>query len=498
MKLSALLADLAVAAPAADPGIRGLAYDSRRVGPGDAFVAIPGTHTDGHRYVDEAIRRGAVVVFTEHPVAVHGALEIRLPDTRRGLARLSAAYYRHPSRELALVGVTGTDGKTTTCILLHRVLQEAGWKAGALSTVDQRIDEEIRPNRSRQTTPESLEIQAALRAFRDRGLDAAILEASSHALALERVAACEFDVGVWTNLAHEHLDFHHTFEAYREAKARLFEMVATAPPKASAIPKCAVLNRDDPSFDAFRKIPVPRVLTYGEMLAADVQARDVEATAAGLRFTLQAPGAVFPVRLRLAGRWNVLNALAAASAALALGAPPEAIQRGLERVDRIPGRMERVDAGQAFNVIIDYAHTPQSLEKVLRALRPLTIGRLGVVFGSAGERDREKRPWMGEIAARLADYAVFTNEDPREEDAHAILAEIAAGAQACGKREGSDFVRIADRTEAIQHAVRWAEAQDTLLLAGKGHEHSIIVGRREVPYDERATVEAALRQHVGA
>jgi len=498
VKLSALLAELQPAppAPSADPEITGLAYDSRRVQPSYAFVAIAGAHTDGHLHVAEALRNGAVALFVERPVDAGPSAAVRVGDTRHALALLAAAFYRHPSRELTLVGVTGTDGKTTTAILIHSILQAGGFRAGALNTIDQRVGEQVRPNLSRQTTPESLEIQAELRALRERGFGAVVLETSSHALALDRVVGCDYDIAVLTNLAHEHLDFHGTFDAYREAKGRLFQMVARAPDK--GIAKCAVLNRDDPSFEYFRGLGPPRVLTFGEMLEADLMAREIVVEAGAPRFTLQVGTDRLPVRLRLMGSWNVLNALAAAGAGLALGVSLQAVRRGLERVDRVPGRMERVEAGQPFAVVIDYAHTPQSLEKVLRELRPLTQGRLCAVFGSAGERDREKRPWMGEIAARLADYAVFTNEDPREEDAEAILREIAAGAEACGRALSRDFVCIADRPAAIAHAVQWARPGDTLLLAGKGHESSILVGKTAVPYDERATVEATLRSVQGS
>jgi UDP-N-acetylmuramoyl-L-alanyl-D-glutamate--2,6-diaminopimelate ligase len=491
MKLSALLRALEPGLIVArDPEVTGLAYDSRRARPGYAFVAVAGAHTDGHRHVADAVARGAVAIVAQHPVETGGAVLVPVADTRAALALLAAAFYGHPSRELALVGVTGTDGKTTTTILLHSILQAAGWKAGALSTVDQRMGELVQRNRSRQTTPEALEIQEELATLRAAGARAAVLETSSHALVLERVRGCAFDVAILTNLSHEHLDFHQTFEAYRDAKLSLFAMLADSPDKGFG--KCAVLNRDDPAYDYFQARVPTRALTYGEVLDADLMARAVEEGPDSLRFELHGAGAAFPVQLRLAGRWNVMNALAAAAGALALGIPPEAIRQGLERLEHVPGRMERVDLGQPFRVMIDYAHTPQSLEKVLRALRPLTPGRLCALFGSAGERDRDKRPWMGEIAARLADYAVLTNEDPREEDPEAILAEIAAGALACGKVEGKDFVRIADRRKAIAHALRWAKPDDTILLAGKGHENCIIIGREAVPYDEREAVEAAL------
>jgi len=301
----------------------------------------------------------------------------------------------------------------------------------------------------------------------------------------------DYDVAVFTNIAHEHLDFHKTIEAYREAKAQLVDLTAVSTSK--GVEKTAVLNRDDPSYAYLVNRPIARRITYGIQLDADLKADRVDATPDGLRVEISTPLGPMTLRLKLNGRWNAANALAAAAAGMAVGLTLDEIRHGLESYEGVSGRMERVDLGQPFAVIIDYAHTPQSLEKVLRELRPITKGKLIAVFGSAGDRDREKRPWMGEIAARLSDYAVFTNEDPREEDPMTILAEIAAGAEEVGWTEGAQYARIEDRRQGIAHAVRKAGPGDTILLAGKGHERSILIGRGKQPWDERSAAEAAIR-----
>ena len=476
--------------PAANPVVHGVAYDSRRVQPGDVFVAVSGDHTDGHQHVAGALGAGAVAAIVERDVPGAGPLVV-VDDTRLVLALVAANLHGHPGRELRVVGVTGTDGKTTTTVLLHAILQHARPPAGAMTTVDHRLGGEVFGNQSRQTTLEAPEIQALLARMRDSEIGDVVLETSSHGLALHRVAGCEYDVAVFTNIAHEHLDFHGTLEAYQEAKASLIDITAGAADK--GILKTAVLNRDDPSFEFLEPRPIARRITYGRAPGSDLQLRAVEPHPGGLRLRARAPGGDLEVGLRLLGSWNAHNALAAAGGALALGVEPDTIVRGLESVEAVPGRMERVDAGQPFTVVVDYAHTPQSLEKVLRELRPITAGRLIVVFGSAGERDREKRPIMGEIAARNADHAVLTDEDPRDEDPWQVIAEVAAGAEAAGARDGLDFARIQDRREAIAYAIAMARPGDTVLLAGKGHEHSIIgPGLQASPWDERAEALAAL------
>ncbi len=477
-------------APPTDPEVTGLCYDSRRLKPGDCFVAIPGTHTDGHRYVETALRDGAVAAVVQRRAGTAWP-QVVVRDTRRALGLMSSTLYAHPSRDMIVIGVTGTDGKTTTTTMIHQMLLSAGRRVGSMSTVDIRLGDAVDPNDSRQTTLEALEVQEQMAHMRDRGLKYAVIETSSHGLALQRIVGVDYDVAVFTNVAHEHLDFHKTIEAYREAKAQLINLTAGSARK--GIDKTAVLNRDDPSYAYLVNRPIARQLTYGIQLSADLKADRVEATPDGLRMEASTPLGPLSLRLNLSGRWNAANALAAAAAGVAVGMTLDEIRRGLESYSGVSGRMERVDLGQPFAVIIDYAHTPQSLEKVLRELRPITRGKLIAVFGSAGDRDREKRPWMGEIAARLSDYAVFTNEDPREEDAMTILNEIAAGAEEVGWREGEQYVRIEDRRQGIAHAVRKASAGDTILLAGKGHERSILIGRGKEPWDERAAAEAAIR-----
>lgn len=491
VKLTQLLEGVRVVeAPPADPNVSGIAYDSRRLKAGDCFVAIPGTHTDGHRYVETALRDGAVAAVVQRRVGTAWP-QIVVEDTRRALALMSSAFFGHPSRAMTVIGVTGTDGKTTTTTMIQQMLQSAGRNTGSMSTVDIRVGDRVDLNTSRQTTLEALEIQEQLAQMRDAGIQTAVIETSSHGLALQRVLGIDYDIAVFTNIAHEHLDFHKTIEAYREAKASLIDLTANSAPK--GIIKTAVLNRDDPSYAYLSNRPIDRRITYGVQLDADLKASRVEATADGLSVEASTPLGALSLRLPLSGRWNAANALAAAAAGIAVGLTLEEIRDGLEHFSGVSGRMERVDLGQPFRVVIDYAHTPQSLEKVLRELRPITKGKLIAVFGSAGDRDREKRPWMGEIAARLSDYAVFTNEDPREEDAMAIINEIAAGAEEVGWSEGANYARVEDRRQGIAHAVRRARPGDTILLAGKGHERSILIGRGKEPWDERAAAEAAIR-----
>jgi UDP-N-acetylmuramoyl-L-alanyl-D-glutamate--2,6-diaminopimelate ligase len=397
-----------------------------------------------------------------------------------------------------VTGVTGTDGKSTTCLLLSAVLEAAGCRTGVLGTVVHKIGEEIVRNPTRMTTPKAHDVQALLARMVEAGVSHAIVETSSHALALDRVRGCDYDAAVLTNVTSEHLDFHGTREAYLAAKGRLFAMLGAGQPKglrgAGAGGPFAVLNRDDSSYEVYRPAIASRVLTYAVAdVGADVRAVAVEATAAGTSFRVEAPSGEAVVRSSLPGLFNVYNCLAALAFAEGMGIDLAMAGGALGRVEGVPGRMQRVVAGQPFEVIVDYAHTADSLHKVLSVLRPLTRGRLIAVFGSAGERDRQKRPLMGAVAARLADFFVLTDEDPRLEDSGAIIAEIAAGACAAGAREGQDFVRIADRREAIRAAVRAARPGDVVLLAGKGHETTIEAGGQGQPWDEAGVARALLR-----
>ncbi|WP_376793808.1 UDP-N-acetylmuramoyl-L-alanyl-D-glutamate--2,6-diaminopimelate ligase [Thermogemmatispora sp.] len=468
-----------------------LAYDSRRVEPGTLFIAVPGTHTDGRRFLAEAAARGAVAALGE---SLEGFASSPLPlpyievaEVRSALADLAAAFYDYPARQLWTIGVTGTDGKTTTCNLICTILESAGLPTGLMTTANFKIRGEEWENTTRQSTLEALEIQALLRRMLDAGVSYAVIEATSHGLELARVRGCEFDVGVVTNITSEHLDFHGTLENYRRAKARLFEMLDPDRHKALPTRAAAVLNRDDSSFAFLSPFCRAPVLDYAIERPASIQATQLELGADGTRFSVLFPDEVQPVPMmtRLAGRFNVSNCLAAIAVAYHLGLSPSQIAQGLARARSVSGRMEHVLAGQPFTVIVDYAHTPDSLQKVLATLRPLTPGRLLLVFGSAGERDLQKRPAMGTVAAQMTDFFVITDEDPREEDRLKILHEIAEGAKAAGKREGQDFLCIADRRTAIATALAAARPGDTVLLAGKGHEQSIIVGREKLPWNER-------------
>ena len=479
--------------------ITSLAYDSRKVTPGALFIAVPGSHTDGRAYLAEAAQRGARVAIGP---TLEGILApdqapplpyIVVRDVLSALADLACAFYDYPAQHLCTIGVTGTDGKTTTSNLIHTILREAGKRAGLMSTANFKLDGQEWENTTRQSTLEALEVQQLLRRMVDEGITHTVVEATSHGLELQRVRGCAFDVGVVTNITHEHLDFHKTLENYRRAKARLFEMLDPARTKGSGTRPAAILNRDDSSYEILRPYCRVPILDYGIHPSAAVRAVDVRLDASRTRFRAILPGAEVEIETQLVGQFNVSNCLAAIATASSQGIAPAVIARALATVAGVAGRMERIDEGQPFSVIVDYAHTPDSLAKVLATLRPLTAGKLLVVFGSAGERDVLKRPIMGQIAAQMTDFFVITDEDPREEDREKILREIARGSEEAGKREGRDFLCIADRSQAIATALARARAGDTILLAGKGHEQSIITGREKIPWDDRRVVREQLR-----
>ncbi|MBA2287438.1 MAG: UDP-N-acetylmuramoyl-L-alanyl-D-glutamate--2,6-diaminopimelate ligase [Ktedonobacteraceae bacterium] len=467
--------------------ITGLAYDSRQVPPGGLFVAVPGTHTDGRSFLADAARRGARAALGE-PLQDNTSLPllyIEVRDVRIALANLACAFYDYPTRKLCTIGVTGTDGKTTTSNLISIILETAGQRAGLMTTANFRLNGQAWENSSRQSTLEAPEVQQFLRRALDAGATHAVVETTSHGLELQRVRGCEFDVGVITNITSEHLDFHKTIERYRRAKARLFEMLDPTRRKDVATRPLAVLNRDDSSYEVLKPYCRVPILDYGLDLRAAVRAVDVDLHAASTRFRAILPDNEVAIETRLIGRFNVSNCLAAIATTYSQGVAVADIARGLAQVTGVSGRMEHIDEGQPFTVIVDYAHTAESLEKVIATLRPLTTGKIIAVFGSAGERDLQKRPVMGKIAAQMADFFVITDEDPREEDHEQILRAIATGAEAVGKREGRDFLCIADRTQAIASAFAHARSGDTVLLAGKGHEQSIIMGREKIPWDDR-------------
>jgi UDP-N-acetylmuramoyl-L-alanyl-D-glutamate--2,6-diaminopimelate ligase len=466
--------------------ITSLAYDSRLAKPGGLFVAVPGTHTDGRRYLADAALHGAVVALGPRVEATDLPLPyIEVDDVRVALANLACAFYHNPANQLCTIGVTGTDGKTTTCNLTSVLLDTAGKSNGLMTTANFKLHGQEWENTTRQSTLESLEIQQMLRRMVEIDVKYAVIEATSHGLELQRVRGCAFDIGVVTNITHEHLDFHGTIENYRRAKARLFEMLDPSRDKGLGIKPVAILNRDDVSYEILKPFCSVPVLDYGFDKSATIRATDVQLDASSTRFRVILPNAEISIETQLVGQFNVSNCLAAIATAYALGVSHADIASGLAGVTGVTGRMERIDVGQPFTVIVDYAHTPDSLEKVLKILRPLSTGKLFLVFGSAGERDIQKRPIMGQIAAQFADFFVITDEDPREENREQILREIAIGAETTGKIQGRDFLCIADRTQAIAAAFHRAQAKDTVLLAGKGHEQSIIIGREKIPWDDR-------------
>jgi UDP-N-acetylmuramoyl-L-alanyl-D-glutamate--2,6-diaminopimelate ligase len=477
---------------AAAVSIAGIASDSRDVAPGSLFVAIAGRRHDGHSHAAAAVAAGAAAVIAEHPPSPAlppGVPVILVNNSRVALSALAAGWHQHPSRTMTVAGVTGTDGKTTTATMIWAAWRAAGLHAGLISTVDFRDGDHVTANTTRLTTMEAVETQRRLATLRDSGCSHVVVETSSHALEMHRVDDVAYRVAVYTRITSEHLDVHGSREGYLAAKARLLSLVGE---RSDGV---AVLDRDDDfAYPRLLKIPVATVLTYSASGApADLVAEDVAANAQGVRLRARTPWGEAQLHLQLAGRFNAANALAALAAACSSGAPFDAAVAGIAGLERVHGRMEHVHAGQPFGVVIDYAHTAASLENVLTELRAATSGRLWVVFGSAGERDVEKRAAMGAVAGRLADVVVVTDEDPRGEDRVAICEQIAAGARSAGARPGDSLHVIPDRGEAVAFAVGGARPGDTVLLAGKGHESSIVTAAGSVPWDERTVVESALR-----
>ncbi|MBC7223491.1 MAG: UDP-N-acetylmuramoyl-L-alanyl-D-glutamate--2,6-diaminopimelate ligase [Anaerolineae bacterium] len=472
--------------------VAGFTEDSREVRPGFLFVAIPGVHVDGCRFVPDALARGAAAVVSQRePPAGVTIPWVVVPNARAALAHIAAAWYGHPGRQMRVVGVTGTDGKTTTATLIHAALDAAGWKAALITTVQAQFGAEAWDTGLHTTTPDAPDLQRLLAEVRDRGAEAVVLEVTSHGLAQHRVDGSEFDVAVLTNVTSEHLDYHGTWEEYRAAKGRLFQLLSRSVRK-PGVPKVAVLNRDDPSYDYFRAFAADAYWSYGFSPEADVRAEDVAVDRNGVRFLARTPLGEVEIRSPLPGRFNAHNLLAALAAALAQGIGPEDARRGLEAVRGVPGRMDRVDLGQPFDVVVDFAHTPNALARALETARAMTQGRVIVVFGCAGLRDWEKRPRMGAVAARLADLTVLTAEDPRTESLEAILEAIAAGCREAGGREGETFWRVPDRAEAIRKAMGLARPGDLVLITGKGHERSMCFGTEEVPWSDHEAARAAL------
>ena len=458
-------------------------YDSRAVRPGDIFVAVVGTVTDGHSYLSQAGRAGACVAIVEQPAAADAPLPcVRVESTRRALADIAAVLYSFPSSGLHITGVTGTDGKTTSTFLLSHVLAGLGRSTGLLSTVAFRFGDVWVDNDLRQSTLEAPEIQQALARMVQAGVTEAVVEATSHGLALDRVRGCAFDDALVTNITSEHLEFHGTRERYIAAKGLLLQAVQANSRRPG--PHFAAVNVDDEGSARLVVDAPVEIVSFGLGCEARVRAVEVECGPGGSSFTLTVDGRALPVRTPLSGLFNVYNCLGVLALLAGRGEDLEAAAGQMLSFAGVPGRMQRLDEGQPFTVVVDYAHTAASLEKVLTTLRPLTTGKLIVVFGSAGDRDHEKRSAMGAVAARLADISVLTDEDPRSEPSRGILEQIADGARSEGAREGIEYRVIPDRRDAIAWALSAAQAGDTVLLAGKGHEKNMFLAGGSVPWDE--------------
>jgi UDP-N-acetylmuramoyl-L-alanyl-D-glutamate--2,6-diaminopimelate ligase len=486
---------LRVGGTAGNVPVKAIAYDSRKVAAGSLFVALRGQRFDGAAFAAQAIARGAAAIVSESaPPPDVSVLWVAVKDARLALALLADAFYRHPSGDMQVVGITGTNGKTTTSYLLSAVFEAAGLRCGLLGTVVYRTGEqEVDATR---TTPEPPDVQQLLREMADTGCRACVMEVSSHALALRRVDGTRFAAGVFTNLTRDHLDFHGDMESYFLAKRRLFEMLPPGAP--------AVINVDDPRGQALLEA-VSRPITYALDRAADVRPGPLSFSLDGLAFRIETPGGPLGVRSRLLGRPSVYNILAAAATAVVLDLPTEAIERGLAGVQGVPGRFQVVsDPADAVTVVVDYAHTDDALRNLLETARPLAPQRLITVFGCGGDRDRTKRPLMGAVAARLSDLIVITSDNPRSENPAGIIEEIKRGIvpppdrPRGAEREGRTLPRtpaylaIVDRRAAINRAIELARAGDLVLIAGKGHEKYQVIGERVLPFDDAAVARDAL------
>ena len=488
MQLKILLAALPVREiiGPVDRAVESIAYDSRRVQRDGLFVALRGEKSDGHDFIGQAIEKGATVIVAERAEKNSRATCVVVDNTRSVMADLAARFYNFPARKLKLAGVTGTNGKTTTTFLIKHICEKAGMRTGLLGTVRYEIGERVLP--AARTTPESLDLQELLAQIRDAGCKAAALEVSSHALAQERVRDLEFDVAVFTNLTQDHLDFHGTMENYFEAKARLFEQLPRQEKKKKPV---AVINIDDRyGQKLIAKIDNKvSVVTFGTGIKADFRASNYRMEFGGTSYQLDARGKSYLVRVPLIGRFNVANSLAALAAANALGIALREAVLSLGKSPQVPGRLEMVPAKRQFQVFVDYAHTPDALLNVLKTLRELEPRKLIVVFGCGGNRDREKRPLMGQVVDQNADFAIITSDNPRKEDPDKIIADVEKGFR------GNHFEKVTDRAAAISRAIELAQPRDIVLIAGKGHENYQEFADHTVPFEDIQVARRAIESH---
>ncbi|SMD05935.1 UDP-N-acetylmuramoyl-L-alanyl-D-glutamate--2,6-diaminopimelate ligase [Sporomusa malonica] len=492
-QLAALLPD-AVTHGRLDREITAVAHDSRKVVPGTLFVCLAGVHVDGHDFIEDAIKRGAVAVLVEKDVTTYGDITImKVDNTRAAMQAVVPYFFDYPGYNLRMIGVTGTNGKTTTTYLIRSILRQAGYKVGLIGTIQTLIDDKALPVKN--TTPDVIELQSTLAEMVNSGMEYVVMEVSSHALALERVAGCEFDVGVFTNMTQDHLDFHQTFDNYIDAKAELFRRLSQPSSRKSG--KTAVINFDDSAGEIMANNSACSVISYGIKCSAVLTADSIDVEAAGSSFSINGVFGIMSLKLGITGMFNVYNVLAAVGVALAEKVDPAIIKQALESFISVPGRFELVHAGQPFTVIVDYAHTPDGLENVLKTAKQFAKGRIIVVFGCGGDRDRTKRPIMGKLAAQYGDIVLATSDNPRSEDPEKILADIEVGIRdglssiACSDKS---YKITPDRRQAITQALQLAEPQDVILIAGKGHETYQILKDRTIDFDDRQVAREVIRE----
>ncbi len=468
--------------------ITGIVHDSRKVEKGMLFVCIPGIHVDGHTFIPQVASQGAKAILTTRDVEVpEGMAILKVPELREALDVLVPFFHDYPARSLRVIGITGTNGKTTTSYIIRSILRKAGFKVGLIGTIQIMIEEETMPIHN--TTPDVVELQHILAMMRDKGMDYVVMEVSSHALDQDRVAGIEFDTAVFTNLTQDHLDYHKTLENYKLAKAKLFRLLSEPGTKQG---KTAVVNMDDAAGETMLEHAGCRHLTYAIDKAADLRAEDIDVLPGGAKFSLLGSFGRMDLRLRITGIFNVYNVMSATGAALAEGIAPKVIEEALQEFVRVPGRFELVDEGQEFSVIVDYAHTPDGVENVLRTARQIAKRHIITVFGCGGDRDRTKRPIMGRLAAELSDTVIATSDNPRTEDPEFILSQVEAGVK---EKIGTKHHEcIVDRRRAIFRAVELAQADDIVVILGKGHEDYQILKDRTIHFDDREVAREAIRR----
>ena len=507
MKLSELLSIIqaSIRSNKNDPDIISVVDDSNNVIPGALFVARRGLVSDGHDFISSSLNNGAAGVVGELPFEdVHEWFDesqvpyVQVKNSSTALSWFAAALRGFPSRKLVIIGVTGTDGKTTTCNIIYSILRAAGISTGLITTVNAVIGDETIDTGFHVTTPDAVALQGLLAQMVDAGTTHCVIEVTSHSLVQQRVSACEFDIAVLTNITHEHLDYHGTLESYMNAKLSLFNQVSCTVSKPETN-KLAVLNQDNEQSYVYIKNKLKTDLVdYGIEVQATVNATNISINERITYFDVTIGEDCFPVKTVLVGHYNISNCLAAIAATYnGLAINVNYIQAGIASLDCIPGRMEYIKMGQDFEAVVDFAHTPNSLRELLLSVRNITNGRIIVVFGSAGLRDVSKRSWMGSIAAELADFTVITAEDPRTESLSDIMAEIASGCEEIGGVEGNTFWKLPDRAEAIRFAVGMAESGDIVLACGKAHEQSMCFGSIEYPWDDRMAMHAAVAERLG-